>query len=158
MTYIYNVLYLLRLYWSITILEHCMSSTCRISMILSLVSMTNMSCFSGSVWVLTASPLGALVEDGGRKPPPLSTTWDISSPTPWIDLITLLPGSIDTHAKHTNELHIHGIPVLILPACVPLPLLSSPLSSLLKAKMVLTWTQSRIARRILVSLNKSLKV
>lgn len=57
--------------------------TCRISIIFSLVSMTKMSCFSGSVWVLTVSLLVLLLVDVmGRKPPPLKTTWDISSPTP----------------------------------------------------------------------------
>lgn len=68
-------------------------STCSISMILSLVSMTRMSCFSGSVWVLTWSPLGGLMGLVGRKPPPLRTTWVISSPTPWMERITLLPGN-----------------------------------------------------------------
>lgn len=59
-------------------------------MILSLVSMTRMSSFSGSLCL--TFPSGAAASGVmGRNPPPLSTTWVISSPTPWIDLITLLP-------------------------------------------------------------------
>ena len=64
--------------------------TWSISMIFSLVSMTMMSSFSGSACFTL--PSGAVaVGVMGRKPPPRSTTWVISSPTPWMDRITLLP-------------------------------------------------------------------
>lgn len=73
--------------------------TWRISMILSLVSITMMSSLSGSVWVLTTPSSGWWVGVTGRKPPPLRTTWVISSPTPWIDFITLLPVDTHTHLR-----------------------------------------------------------
>ena len=64
--------------------------TWSISMIFSLVSITMMSSFSGSACFTL--PSGAVaVGVMGRKPPPRSTTWVISSPTPWMDRITLLP-------------------------------------------------------------------
>ena len=64
--------------------------TWSISMIFSLVSITKMSSFSGSACFTL--PSGAVaVGVMGRKPPPRSTTWVISSPTPWMDRITLLP-------------------------------------------------------------------
>lgn len=82
-------------------------------MIFSFVSMTSMSCFSGSICVFTASPLEVLTEVVGRKPPPLRTTCDMSSPTPWMDLITLLPETRAHKYKHQQT-------------CRSIPSLSSP--------------------------------
>lgn len=64
--------------------------TWSISMIFSLVSMTMMSSFSGSACFTLPSGAAAMGVTG-KKPPPRSTTCVISSPTPWMDRITLLP-------------------------------------------------------------------
>lgn len=64
--------------------------TWSISMIFNLVSMTMISSFSGSA-CFTFPSGAAAIGVMGKKPPPRSTTWVMSSPTPWIDLITLLP-------------------------------------------------------------------
>lgn len=101
-------------------------STCRISMIFSLVSMTMMSSLSGSVWVLTTPPCGWWVGVVGSSPPPRSTTWVISSPTPWIDFITLLPAKITNGDKALaspdctglwNRLSLYPCSLLLSPSC-----------------------------------------